>query len=262
MKSRLIIVLLAIMTWGGTHAAISFTDSITHVTLNLPDNVEITASSTVAYKKLEANLPDGGTLSVYSVVNPKNETYPWSYLNNFDKSYGSPREDVELEGDINGRRRIYDFKTDSGTPFVRSVTLIRGKNYALYIQENAWTDDKLISPQLVNDSEFPNMVDADIIGGERRNSLRTIDYILPLILIALGIPLRLIRKSLPEIVKYLAIGLLGAIEAVYLYTFAYFTLFAGISCGCFISFVIYLFLYCSTWDEFWQRLEKVFNNAG
>ena len=116
MKSRLIIVLLAIMTWGGTHAAISFTDSITHVTLNLPNNVEITASSTVAYKKLEANLPDGGTLSVYSVVNPKNETYPWSYLNNFDKNYGSPREDVELEGDINGRRRIYDFNTDSGPP--------------------------------------------------------------------------------------------------------------------------------------------------
>lgn len=260
MKHRLIIILLTMMTWGVTHATISFTDSITRVTLNLPDDVEITTSSPVAYKKLEANLPDGGTLSVYSVVNPKNETYSWNYLNNFDESYGIPREDVELNGDVNGRRRIYDFKTEKGTPFVRCVTIIRGVNYALYIQENAWTADKLISPQLVNDSYFPNLVDVEAIGGVRRASFIAIDYILPIILIALGIILRLIRKSLNEIMKYLAIGLFGVIEAVYLYMFAYFTPFASISCGISISFVTYLLLYCTTWDEFWRHLDNVVKN--
>lgn len=98
MKAPAIFLLLLSFLCGNAGATISFTDSITGVTLNLPDSAVIKESSKVAYKKLSVELPGGAYLSAYSVRNPKDETYTWSYMNDFDKSYGTSIQKRKIVG--------------------------------------------------------------------------------------------------------------------------------------------------------------------
>lgn len=259
---RLTILLSVLIAYVNVGAAVSFTDSITGVTMNFPDSVEFKATSSVAYKKLEAAIPGGGYLSVYSVVNPKNEPYSWSYINNFDKSYGTPREKEKLSGNANGWMRIYDFKTDDGTPYVRCVTLVRGGNYAFYIEENAWSPDKLISKELVAGATFPDTIANDKLGGPRRQVMSGKGIICAIILIVLGILIRFVRNSLNGAVKIAVITLFGVAQTVFSYHWDYMTVWASLITGGCTSFIIYLLLYCPTWDDFWQHMENVFKHVG
>ena len=242
-------------------ATISFTDSITGVTLNFPDNVEIKSRSATAYKKLEVALPDNGYLSVYSVLNRKNETYDWAYINKFDKSYGTPREKERLSGDVNGWIRLYDFKTDKGTPYIRCVTLIRGVNYAFYIEENAWSVDKLITRELVANSTFPMTIDNHKRVGPRNDTIPSRANIVLLILLAIGLLLRFFRNSLSDTYKWLIISVCALTQSFLLFFVEYCTLWISFCCGACLGFIIYLFLYCPTWDDFWAKFEKYFGKA-
>lgn len=70
MKAPAIFLLLLSFLCGNAGATISFTDSITGVTLNLPDSAVIKESSKVAYKKLSVELPGGAYLSAIRKTRP------------------------------------------------------------------------------------------------------------------------------------------------------------------------------------------------
>lgn len=262
MKKLYTVILLLLLAGIHASATVSFTDSITGVTLNLPDSVEITNTSSTAYKKLEASLPAGGYLEVYSVVNPRNEPYTWEYINKFDKPYGVPREKKKLSGNANGWMRIYDSKTDAGTPYVRCISLIRGGNYAFYIVENAWSTDRLISGGLVAGATFPGTITNDKMGGPRRQITSFKNIIFTIVLIALGVLIRFARNSLNGAVKVIIITLFGVTQAVFSYYWDYMTLWASLCTGGFTSFIMYLLLYCPSWDDFWKHMENVFKHVG
>ena len=257
MKTSVIFLLLLSFLCGNAGATISFTDSITGVTLNLPDSAVIKESSKVAYKKLSVELPGGAYLSAYSVRNPNDETYTWSYMNDFDKSYGTPFKKEKLSGDVDGWRRIYGFKTADGTPYVRCVTLIRGENYAFYIEENALSVDKLISPELVQNSVFPATVSNSFVEGRRQDAYSNFkDFISGIVLILLGIALRFVRESLSHVSKWAIILLFGTIQFVVDYKIIFVAPIIYFFSGGLILIITYLLLYCPTWDDFFNRLEK------
>ena len=87
------------------------------------------------------------------------------------------------------------------------------------------------------------------------------DYICIIVLVLLGIALRFARESLSHVVKWTIIVLFGIIQLIVDYKISYITLWISICSGVTCSAITYLLLYCPTWDDFFNRLEKIIGKA-
>lgn len=236
----------------------TYHDSSTGVELVLPNDVEIKENKPEEYNKCNIISTEGNSISVYSVVNPKGESYSWEYLDKFDKEFGKPFKKIKLSNGMDGWLRCYNVEASKDKSYIKSVTLIRGKDYAFYMVENSYSNKNLISRYIIDHSKFPNSDPSN--RGPRNSTNPTLPFgIFMTLIAALCFLLWHIRAKLSTTIKVLIILLIVCSTFPIMYWPLHYTLFNSIGNSIFNGILLYWVFYSKTSDDVLKHLEKTFS---
>lgn len=131
-----------------------FKDSLTHVTLQLPEGCTVKPQTgfhraTVVLEKTD--------VKIYSMKNEKGQQFTWDQVNNFDSknAYGTLLRYERTADKTDGWIRYYSNKTKQGRDYVTCVVLVRGDDYAFYMTEAAYKEEDLSMPGILDSADFP-----------------------------------------------------------------------------------------------------------
>lgn len=260
-RNKLLITLLLVVSGICiSYSAVIFKDSITNVTLSLPEDVILTDVSKVKYKKCDVEAANGNVLSVYSVSNSKGKAYDWDYLKKFDENFGDIISEVKLDKyGLDAVQRKHLKIQDSGKELITLVTMIRGGNYAFYLVESTFLEVSLLTPVIIENSVFPKKN----IGnrGKRHTTEPTLYFTFYMVVIvAICFFLWYRRNRLSGGVKFLIIIGVTCTSFPIMYWLLYYELFYSIGSSIFDGILFFWVLYSKTADEFWDKIEKTFSD--
>ena len=133
---------------------VEYVDSLTNVTLKLPQKSVVTRYK--GFHKATIEL-EKSYLKIYSMSDEDGKTYTWNQVNNFDANnkYGNLLKYERLGEKMDGWIRYYTSKTKSGRDIVTCVVLVRGKDYAFYMTEAAYTEEQLLMTKILESASIP-----------------------------------------------------------------------------------------------------------
>ena len=261
MKKQLLLFCFLIVELCGmaqsTNSIIVYKDSITGTCIVLPKDANIEEFNKSAFHKFTAILPNS-MLSFYSMKNDKDEPFSWETINKFDKDNRLGKYiDTEkiARQDVEGWHRFYENKSKSGKTYEACVTVIRGKDYAVYLFETAWARDKMVSKQVLAQSTFEIQIWWKRMAKENYMLLMTIlgiTAVLPFILFP-------IRKRIDGILLHvLCIGfsIIGGCALALAIT-SLWTVLIWIPIGLLLWYVI---LTADSWTDVWNLFVQFYNN--
>lgn len=96
-------------------------------------------------------------LMLYSMRNNKEEKFPWSELNMFEKErkLGHRISEKRLP-DIDAWQRVFK-SNNRGVPVFHCLTIVNGNGYAIYVLENSLDSTFFSSPSIIANTEFRDM---------------------------------------------------------------------------------------------------------
>lgn len=148
--------LLSIATGLFVHAqnTVEFIDSLTKVTLQLPEGCKVIRHQGFHNATVELEKSD---IKIYSMKSSNGQQYSWDQVNNFDSkdAYGKMLRYERTEDKLDGWIRYYTNKTKQGREFVTCVVLVRGHDYAFYLTEAAYKEEFLSIPGILDSADFP-----------------------------------------------------------------------------------------------------------
>lgn len=131
-----------------------FTDSLTQVTLKLPEGCKVIRHQGFHKATVELEKSD---IRIYSMRNDNGKQYTWDQVNSFDskESYGELLKYERTSDKTDGWIRYYTNKTKQGRDYITCVVLVRGKDYAFYMTESAYKEEYLSIPYVLENASFP-----------------------------------------------------------------------------------------------------------
>lgn len=156
MRKLLTCMLLSIATGLFVHAqnTVEFIDSLTKVTLQLPEGCKVIRHQGFHNATVELEKSD---IKIYSMKSSNGQQYSWDQVNNFDSkdTYGKLLKYERTEDKVDGWVRYYTNKTKQGRDYITCVVLVRGKDYAFYMTESAYKEEYLSIISVLDSASFP-----------------------------------------------------------------------------------------------------------
>lgn len=153
-RNILYILLLAVGISVQDVKAYEYTDSLTSITLTLPDSADIEHKQGFQRARIKLEKSD---IDVYSMKSQNGTQFSWERVNSFDnnRKYGELVRYERMPNGIDGWIRYYSAKDKRGRQYTTCVVLLRGKNYAFYMTESVYNEEDLSITDILETASFP-----------------------------------------------------------------------------------------------------------
>lgn len=148
------ILLLAVGIYAQDVMAYEYTDSLTGITLTLPEGAGIEHKQGFQRARVEF---EKSYIDIYSMKSQNNTQFSWERVNSFDdnRKYGELARYERMPNGIDGWIRYYSAKDKRGRHYTTCVVLARGENYAFYMTESAYNEEELSIIDILETASFP-----------------------------------------------------------------------------------------------------------
>ena len=153
-RNILYILLLAVGISVQDVKAYEYTDSLTSITLTLPDSADIEHKQGFQRARIKLEKSD---IDIYSMKSQNGTQFSWERVNSFDdnRKYGELVRYERMPNGIDGWIRYYSAKDKRGRQYTTCVVLLRGKNYAFYMTESVYNEEDLSITDILETASFP-----------------------------------------------------------------------------------------------------------